>query len=206
MKRSLFLALLLLGAFALVACGDDEAGDGANDEGGTAAAATVSTAGSDGTGTATAATSSETPIPAPSEVVASTYSIPTSALPVLRFHTAEGEVDLPVEVPPRHEYSIGLSGRTALEDGRGMLFYREDFGQTGFWMHNTHIDLDIAFVAASGEVLLVTTMIADTTDIHRPDGAYVAAIEARAGWYAEHGVQAGDQVEYLFDLDATVED
>ncbi|MGE3961237.1 MAG: DUF192 domain-containing protein [Dehalococcoidia bacterium] len=147
----------------------------------------------------------ETPIPAATETVTSTYTIPTSQLPRVRFAGADGPVQLPVEVPPRSEYAIGLSGRTSLE-GRGMVFYREDFGQTGFWMQNTHIDLDIAFVDDQGEILFITTMFADTRDIHRPDAPYVVAIEAPAGWYAANGIAEGGRVEYLFDLEATVTD
>ena len=204
MKRS---PLVLAAAFAImlsVACGGDE---GALSEPipGTAVAATVSTAGTEGPTTAASAgaSGSETPIPEASEVVASTYTIPTSELPLVRFERAS--VELPVEVPPRGEYSIGLSGREHL-DRRGMLFYRENFGQAGFWMRNTHVDLDIAFVDANRRILLIPTMIADTEDIHRPDSPYVVAIEAPAGWYAAHGITEGDTVEYLFDLESTVTD
>jgi len=215
MKR---LCLLVLGALTLllVGCGEDDA---ALDVDPTSTATAASTATTEATAAATSATGTpstavsatqstagtETPIPAPSEPVTSTYSTPTSELPLVRFETGSGSVELPVEVPPRSEYAIGLSGRTSLE-GRGMLFYREDFGQTGFWMRNTHIDLDIAFVNPDGEIVFITTMTADTDDIHRPDEPYVAAIEANAGWYAEHGVEVGDTVTYLFDLDEVVTD
>lgn len=214
MKR---LPLLLLGAFALllVACGEDAAApaEDAPSGGATSAATAASTATASGSATVAQATAvpatqgpagTEASIPAPSEPVTSTYSTPTSELPLVRFETGGG-VELPVEVPPRSEYSIGLSGRTTLE-GRGMLFHREDFGQTGFWMRNTHIDLDIAFVDSDRRIVFITTMLADTDDIHRPDSPYVVAIEVPAGWYAAHGVEVGDSVTYLFDLDEIVTD
>lgn len=209
MKRAAILPpiaalAVLLGLVGGVACGGNE-GAASDPTPATAVAATASTAGTEGPTAAVtvAAGDSETPIPAVSEVVASTYTIPTSELPLVRFERAAAE--LPVEVPPRSEYTIGLSGREYL-DRRGMLFYRENFGQTGFWMKNTHIDLDIAFVDTSRRILLITTMTADTEDIHRPDSPYVVAIEAPAGWYAAHGVTEGDTVEYLFDLESTVTD
>ena len=214
MKR---LLLIVLGALTLLlaGCGEDDAPAPIADATGTSPTtgtveATATAASATGTpSTAVPATQStagaETPIPAASEPVTSTYSTPTSELPLVRFETESGPVELPVEVPPRSEYAIGLSGRTTLE-GRGMLFYREDFGQTGFWMRNTHIDLDIAFVDPEGEIVFITTMTADTDDIHRPDQPYVAAIEANAGWYTEHGVEVGDTVTYLFDLDEVVTD
>lgn len=208
MKRTSLVLAAALAIMLSVSCGGDE-GTSSEPAPATAVAATVSTAGAGGTANPTTVTSagsdgsSETPIPEASEVVASTYTTLTSDLPLVRFEQAS--VELPVEVPPRSEYAIGLSGREYL-DRRGMLFYREDFGQTAFWMKNTHIDLDIAFVDADRRILLITTMFADTEDIHRPDSPYVVAIEAPAGWYATHGVTKGDTVEYLFDLESTVTD
>jgi len=194
MKRiPVLLAFVFVSALAvlLVGCGGEDAVD--------PTPTPTSVAGSPVT------TASETAIPAPSETVASTYFIPTSELPLVRFQGTDEPVELPVEVPPRSEYSIGLSGRTVLE-GRGMVFYRENFGQASFWMRNTHIDLDIAFVDANRTIIFITTMTADTEDFHHPPSPYVVAIEATAGWYAEHGIKAGDSVEYLFDLQATVTD
>ncbi len=156
------------------------------------------------TATATAAmpvaTGTSTPAPTPSETVASTYFTPTSELPVVRFTSAGGAtVDLPVEVPPASEYSIGLSGRESLE-GRGMVFYYPgESGGPGFWMRNTHIDLDIAFVAGDHTIISVHQMQADTDEIHHPGRFYLAGIEAPAGWYEANELAAGDRVEFLFE-------
>ncbi len=224
MKRLLLALALAVMPLILGACSEDEPAvtdvTTPTAEGGTppvertasptpssAATAQTATANSDGTAVPGTQVSPpvETPVPPATETVTSTYSIPTSQLPLVRFEGTGGTIELPVEVPPRSEYAIGLSGRPSLE-GRGMVFYRENFGQTGFWMQNTHIDLDIAFVNASREIVFITTMFADTLDIHRPDEPYVVAVEAPAGWYAEHGVQEGSTVEYLFDLEASVTD
>ena len=48
----------------------------------------------------------------------------------------------------------------------------------------------------------MTTMKADTLDIHQPPTAYVAAIEAPAGWYAANGIAVGAQVTLSVDLKA----
>lgn len=135
------------------------------------------------------------------EPTATTGAIPTERLPRVRFTTAANTVvGLPVEVPPASEYGIGLSGRRSL-DGRGMVFYYPDGkGTSGFWMKDTHIDLDIAFVDASMTVFAVMRMKAGTETIHRPDGPYVAAIEAPAGYYAATGIREGARVEFLFDI------
>ena len=135
------------------------------------------------------------------EPVASTASIPTSALPKARFTFGGKTIVLPIEVISEKEFPIGLSGRRSLE-GRGMLFAFPDGAKTGFWMKNTHIDLDIAFVDASMKVIDIQTMKADTLDEHRPATSYVAAIEAPAGWYAANGVQRDATVALDVDLRA----
>lgn len=135
------------------------------------------------------------------EPTAITGSLPIERLPLVRF-TGTNSVVLPIEVPPPSEYGIGLSGRRSLE-GRGMLFYYPDGkGTSGFWMKNTHIDLDIAFVDTSMRVIAVFQMQADTETIHRPSAPYLAAIEAPKGYYAAVGIGVGARVEFLFDVAA----
>ncbi len=83
-----------------------------------------------------------------------------------------------------------------------MLFAFPDSTTTAFWMKNTHIDLDIAFVDGAMRIIHVDTMRADTEDLHHPAAPYVAVVEAPAGWYAEHGVTPGAQVVLDIDLRA----
>ena len=137
------------------------------------------------------------------EPTASTGALPVERLPLVRFTQGNSSV-LPVEVPPGTEYGIGLSGRRSL-DGRGMLFYYADGKATsGFWMKNTHIDLDIAFVDSSMTVITVLQMKADTEDVHRPNRPYMAAIEAPSGYFTRTGITAGAKVEFLFDVASAV--
>ena len=138
-----------------------------------------------------------TPGPEPTAI---SGSLPTEHLPLIRF-TAANSVVLPVEVPATSEYGIGLSGRRALA-GRGMLFYFPAGASTGFWMKNTHIDLDIAFVDTSMKVIDVLQMQADTDTVHRPNAPYLAAIEAPKGYFQSVGIGAGARVEFLFDVSA----
>lgn len=136
------------------------------------------------------------------EPTASTGALPVERLPIVRFVTATTNVALPIEIPPASEYGIGLSGRASLQ-GRGMLFYYPDGkGTSGFWMKDTHVDLDIAFVDTSMTVIAVVQMKADTDTIHRPQQPYMAAIEAPAGYLTATGVSPGAKVEFLFDIAA----
>ena len=120
---------------------------------------------------------------------------------MIEFVRADGSVvALPVEAPPRSEYGIGLSGRYELGE-RGMLFYyANDDRSRPFWMRNTHIDLDIAFATSDFVIIAILRMTADTENLHRPDRGYMYAVEAAAGWYAEHGIAAGDTMRLTFEL------
>jgi uncharacterized membrane protein (UPF0127 family) len=180
--------------------------------GGTPAASTSATgasgatAATSGTATSTApgtpgATGTSGGTGAASEPVASTAATPTAQLARATFLSGQTRIDLPIEVPTEKEFGIGLSGRRSLE-GRGMLFAFPDGAKVGFWMKGTHIDLDIAFVDSSMKVIYITTMRADTLDIHTPPSTYVAAIEAPAGWYAASGIAVGAQVTLSVDLKA----
>jgi hypothetical protein len=103
---------------------------------------------------------------------------------------------LAIEVLPAGEFSIGLSGRRVLGE-RGMLFDYGVPGQQGpFWMKNTHIDLDIAFIDASLRIVSIHTMRAESEAFVYSKAPYQSAIEAPAGWYAAHGVREGDRVRY----------
>lgn len=149
------------------------------------------------TGTAPAGSSSATGA-AVAEPVASTASIPVERLPVAEFVPANGEpARLPIEVLPAGEFTIGLSGRRTLGE-RGMLFDYGVPGQEGaFWMKNTHIDLDIAFIDEALRIVSIRTMRAESEEFVHSSAPYQSAIEAPAGWYAAHGVREGDRVRYL---------
>ena len=143
---------------------------------------------------------STTSTPEPVEPTATTGALAAGELPVVEFVRADGSVAaLRVEVPPRDEYHLGLSGRYELGE-RGMLFHYAEERTAAFWMRNTHIDLDIAFVGADFAIVAILRMEADTDDFHQPDRAYRYAVEAPAGWYAAHGVAAGDRMRLTFEL------
>ena len=168
-----------------------------------APATATATAAPPATATPAAATATPPPpataTPSP-EPTATTGALPLEALPRIEFVRADGTaVSLPIEVPPRSEYSIGLSGRYELGE-RGMLFHYEDEGRRSFWMKNTHIDLDIAFIGADFVIREIFGMEAESLEIRRPGSVYRYAVEAPAGWYAANGLQAGDTARFDFDL------
>ena len=80
---------------------------------------------------------------------------------------------------------------------RGMLF---SFGRdqtNSFWMKNTIIPLDIAYVASDGRVVKTYTMapLDDRYNAYPPGGPYRFAIEVNGNRFVELGVAGGDLLE-----------
>ncbi len=93
------------------------------------------------------------------------------------------------------EKARGLMGVTKLTDEQGMVFMYDAETRMSFWMKDTPLDLDIAFVARDGTVLEVRTMTAGDTETTSSGSDQVRfAIEMRAGWFGHFGVKAGDKI------------
>ena len=94
--------------------------------------------------------------------------------------------------------SQGLMYRERIPDGTGMLFVFEREAARSFWMQNTYVSLDIAFIDANFRIVDIQQMEARSTEVH--DGARPAlfALEVREGWFAEKGIEVGDRCELIF--------
>lgn len=145
---------------------------------------------------------SVTPTPAiAGQPIASTANIPRALLPTVEFSRgATLLATLPIEVPPREEYSIGLSGRQALYEERGMLFHYAAMARGSFWMKDTHFDLAIAFVDNNETIVDIFEMQAESTTVMTPRADYRYAIEAPSNWYLQRGVRVGDRARLAFTL------
>ncbi len=84
-----------------------------------------------------------------------------------------------------------------LPDGRrrGMLFVWPADNSTGFWMRDTIIPLDVAFIREDGSIDSIHTMTPLDESTYPPNGPYRYALEVNAGTFAELGVAAEDMVE-----------
>jgi uncharacterized membrane protein (UPF0127 family) len=98
------------------------------------------------------------------------------------------------------EKSQGLMMVKDLPASEGMAFIYTAPQQMNFWMKDTLLDLDIAFVLADGTIDEVRTMQAgDTRDTHSRSDQILFTVELPAGWFQRSGVQSGDKVN-LADL------
>ncbi|HZC99153.1 MAG TPA: DUF192 domain-containing protein [Actinomycetes bacterium] len=91
----------------------------------------------------------------------------------------------------------GLSHRTDVPSGTGMVFLFPGDTTASFWMKDTLVPLQIAFVAADGRVVSTFEMApcrADPCATYTPSGAYRYAVELPSGAFTAAGVGEGDRV------------
>lgn len=96
------------------------------------------------------------------------------------------------------EQRRGLMGVEHLPADQGMAFVFHEAVNSTFWMKETLIPLSIAFVDENGRVIGVRDMEPCQSDPCPSYGvaeSYVLAIEANLGWFAEHGIEAGDRAK-----------
>jgi uncharacterized membrane protein (UPF0127 family) len=87
--------------------------------------------------------------------------------------------------------------RRTLAPKAGMLFTWATATRGGFWMKNTLIPLDIAFVDRSGRIVRILTMTPcrrDPCRVYDPGVGYRSALEVNAGSFRRWNVRVGDRL------------
>ena len=118
-------------------------------------------------------------------------------LPTAQITVSSGEVSRPLTVelattPSQRQQ--GLMYRQSMAEDRGMLFLFEQDINHGFWMKNTYIPLDIAYLAPDGTVLEIVKGEPLNTDPLTPQQPYRHALEVNQGWFEENGLGPGAKV------------
>jgi uncharacterized protein len=136
-------------------------------------------------------------------VVPSPSPTPVPSLPTanVTLHDGASPAVLRVELattPAQQER--GLMFRMELPDSQGMLFVFPRDSSGAFWMKNTYIPLDIAWIDASGIVLGVSHGVPlDLTGLP-PPSPYRYVLEVAGGWFERHGMSAGAMLDLPPDL------
>lgn len=88
-------------------------------------------------------------------------------------------------------------GRESLAASRGMLFLFPVKVRSGFWMKNTLIPLDIAFIADDRiiDIRSMTPCTRQPCPLTIPELGYDSALEVNAGSFARTGITVGDRVD-----------
>jgi len=107
-----------------------------------------------------------------------------------------GSAPLVVEVArTREEQAKGMMFRKGLGPDEAMLFVADRDTNLAFWMKNTYVDLDLAFIRSDGTVVQIERMTALNTDPVYANQPARFTLEAPAGWFAAHGIGVGTKVE-----------
>ena len=119
---------------------------------------------------------------------------PDVALVVFGADTVVAEV---MDTPAKR--SGGLQFRDDVPDGTGMLFVFESEAPRSFWMKDTYIALDIAYLDVNFRIVDIQQMVPQTADLHISAAPAMFALEVRKGWLAEQGIGVGAQATVIFD-------
>lgn len=107
----------------------------------------------------------------------------------------ETSVTLTVEIANRSDQrQRGLMFRESMDELAGMLFVFQGERHGGFWMRNTLIPLDIAYLGADGAVLEIVHGVPLSLDILTPSQGYWYTLEVNGGWFERQGLGVGDVV------------
>jgi uncharacterized membrane protein (UPF0127 family) len=92
----------------------------------------------------------------------------------------------------------GLMGRRSLGADSGMVFLFDAPVRASFYMENTLIPLSIAFWDQTDRIVSILDMVpcrATPCSTYTAGSPFVGAVEANRGFFVEHGVEVGDDVE-----------
>lgn len=114
-------------------------------------------------------------------------------------HGAKGDVTVTVEIADTPDTQTrGLMYRRDLAAQAGMLFLFAEASERSFWMKNTPLPLDMVFIGADKRILgIVANTKPFTTNGVGVAGASQYVLEVNGGFCAEHGLAAGDRVDFL---------
>ena len=96
------------------------------------------------------------------------------------------------DTPNKRE--AGLMGRKILASDRGMLFKFPEIQRLGFWMKNTYIPLDIAFLNEKGVITQIEKMSPLSTRSIQSVLPCKYALEVNKNWFDNNNINIGDSV------------
>lgn len=91
----------------------------------------------------------------------------------------------------------GLMFREELPEGEGMLFVFEDTDIRSFWMRDTYVPLDIAFLDSALRIVDIQPMEPETEEFTESSEPAMFALEVPRGWFDEQGIDVGTEAEVV---------
>lgn len=96
------------------------------------------------------------------------------------------------------EHAQGLMFRERLDEGQGMLFVFEAQLTQVFYMRNTYVPLDIAFLDRAQVIVDIQQMEPLSEDLHQSARPAMYALEVPQGWFAGQEIQVGALARIVF--------
>jgi len=107
-------------------------------------------------------------------------------------------ITIPIEIADNDELqSLGLMYRNDIPKEYGMLFVFPTEGIRAFWMKNTYIPLDIAFINSEGVILEIKTMepcYSQNCPVYTIYKPFRYALEVKVGFFEEYGFKPGARI------------
>ena len=107
------------------------------------------------------------------------------------FVTLPLEIEIPNDI---RDFNLGLMFRESLSVNSGMYFIFEEVGQKSFYMKETKIPLDIAFITEDGTIDSIKELEPYNETPVESEGEVLYALEVNRGWFAENNVEVGDEI------------
>ena len=119
---------------------------------------------------------------------------PDTTVETVELHIGEARLGAEVVRTPEKR-TQGLMFRQSLAPDSGMLFVFDSSEIRFFWMRNTWIPLDIAYIDSAGGITDILQMaVEDTMTPYGSSRPVPYALETNQGWFQSHGIRPGDTV------------
>jgi uncharacterized membrane protein (UPF0127 family) len=116
---------------------------------------------------------------------------PQPKLPTIKLWLGAHEVVTEIARTPI-EHQMGMMWRTNMAEMEGMIFIFDEPGRRSFWMRNTLVPLDIAYLAPDGTLLEVhAAQPRNETPLPSESDRVQFVLETRQGWFQRNNVKPG---------------
>ena len=94
--------------------------------------------------------------------------------------------------------TLGLSGRTYLEENEGMFFIFDSPQRRSFWMKDMNFPIDIIWIDAEFKIVDISKNVLPESfpNTFQPRFPAQHVLEVNGGWAEKNNVKIGDSVEY----------
>ena len=116
---------------------------------------------------------------------------PQPKLPTIKIWLGAHEVVTEIARTPT-EHQFGMMWRTNMAEMEGMIFIFDSPDRRSFWMRNTLVPLDIAYIAPDGTLLEVhAAQPKNETPLPSDSERVQFVLETRLGWFQHNNVKPG---------------